>query len=137
MTGSGRAMADSVLVDTSAWIAFFRRADKAIGEKVSHLLRNGNPAMAGIIMTELRRGAKFKRELDVIDDLHRSIEYLEMQEEYFAAAGDIGRSLLQKGITVGTVDLLIAQLAIAHDVPVLTLDAHFTAIARHARLKLY
>ncbi len=130
-------MSDKVLVDTSVWIAFFRGADRKISDKLTHLLRNGNPAYAGIIETELRRGAKTKRELEVLDDLFRSIDYLPMSEDYFAAAGDLGRTLLHKGVTVGTVDLLIAQLAIAHEVHLFTLDAHFNSIARNVQLRLY
>jgi predicted nucleic acid-binding protein len=57
---------------------------------------------------ELRRGAKTRKELDVLEELFSSIEYLPTREEYFTGAGDMGRLLLQKGISVGTVDLLIA-----------------------------
>jgi hypothetical protein len=36
------------------------------------------------------------------------IEYIEAKEEYFKAAGNLGRFLLQNGIIIGIVDLLIA-----------------------------
>jgi predicted nucleic acid-binding protein len=44
---------------------------------------------------------------------------------------------MRNGITAGTVDLLIAQISIANDLPLFTLDTHFTAIARHSPLRLY
>jgi predicted nucleic acid-binding protein len=130
-------MSDSVLVDTSVWISFFRDSDHNVSDKLKHLLRNGDPVYTGLIATELRRGAKSKKELDVIEELFRSIGYVPMKEEYFAGAGDLGRSLLQKGLTIGTVDLLLAHIAIANNVSLFTLDNHFTAIARHTTLCLY
>lgn len=130
-------MSDSVLVDTSVWIGFFRHSDQDASDKLRDLLRNGHPVYTGLVATELRRGAETKKELDVLDDLFRSIGYLPMKESYFAGAGDLGRLLLQKGITIGTVDLLIAQIALANDLALFTLDGHFTSISHHAPLRLF
>src|SRR3990172_9770050 len=109
-------MSDKVLVDTSVWIGFFRHPDQAISNKIKLLLRNGRPVYTGLIATEMIRGAKSKKELDALDELFNSIEYIEMKEDYFRSAGDLGRLLLHKGITIGTVDLLIAQIAIKNNV---------------------
>ena len=43
----------------------------------------------------------------------------------------MGASLRRRGITVGTVDLILAAVALRLPVPVWSLDAHFQAIARH------
>ncbi|MHB8846441.1 MAG: type II toxin-antitoxin system VapC family toxin [Nitrospirota bacterium] len=130
-------MNDKVLVDTSVWISFFRHADPSVSEKLSALLRNGNPAYTGLIATELRRGAKSVKELDVLDELFRSIEYLPMKEEYFNGAGDLGRHLMQKGISVGTIDLLLAHIAIETKFALYSLDNHFPTIAKHSLLRLF
>ncbi len=130
-------MGDKVLVDTSVWIAFFRHANQAVSNKLKLLLRNGRPVYTGLIATELLRGAKSKKELAALDELFNSIEYIEMKEDYFRGAGDLGRLLLHNGLTIGTVDLLIAQIAIMNNALLFTLDTHFTAIARHAPLQLY
>jgi len=130
-------MSDRVLVDTSVWISFFRHADHAISDRLSALLRNGNPAYTGLIATELRRGAKSAKELEVLDELFRSIEYLPMKEEYFNGAGDLGRFLMQKGVSVGTIDLLLAYIAIETNAALYSLDHHFPAIAKYAPLRLY
>ena len=137
MIGRRRGMSDKVLVDTSVWISFFRHLDEEVSDKLKPLLRNGNPVYTGLIETELLRGGKTKKELDVLEELFHSIGYLPVKEEYFPKAGDLGRFLLQKGITVGTVDLLIAHIAIANNASLYTLDNHFTAIARHTTLRLY
>lgn len=130
-------MHGKVLVDTSVWISFFRRTEGSVSERLKQLLRGGSPVYTGVIATELIRGAKSKKELDVLDELLNTIEYFETKKEYFKAAGNLGRLLLQKGITIGIVDLLIAQIAIENNVFLFTLDAHFNTIAHYTPLRLY
>ncbi|HEX7498951.1 MAG TPA: PIN domain-containing protein [Polyangia bacterium] len=45
-------------------------------------------------------------------------------------AGDLGFALARKGITVKSLDLLIAAYALTNGTPVLTLDRDFRLIAR-------
>jgi predicted nucleic acid-binding protein len=130
-------MSDRVLVDTSVWISFFRRSDSEISVRLKHLLKSGNPVYTGIIATELYRGAKSKKETDALEELLSSIECIGTKEEYFHAAGQLGHVLAQHGITVGTVDLLIAQISIANNLMLFTLDKHFATIARYTSLLLY
>ena len=130
-------MSDKVLVDTSVWISFFRQADSEVSSRLKNLLKSGEPVYTGIIATELYRGAKSKKETDAMEELMSSIECIGTREEYFQAAGKLGHVLMRNGITVGTVDLLIAQISIANDLTLFTLDTHFTAIARHSPLRLY
>ncbi len=137
MTGRRPARSDNVLVDTSVWISFFRRGDPKISLKLKQLLRTGNPMYTGLVAAELIRGAKTKNELDALEELFNSIGYIEIKEEYFRSAGDLGRLLSQKGITVGTVDLLIAQIALMNEIALFTLDTHFAALARHTSLRIY
>jgi predicted nucleic acid-binding protein len=130
-------MNDSVLVDTSVWISFFRHADSVVSARLKQLLKSGALVYTGIISTELYRGAKSKRETDALDELLTSIECIATKEEYFLAAGQLGRILSQRGVTVGVVDLLIAQISIANNLILFTLDKHFAAVARHSSLRLY
>lgn len=129
-------MSDRVLVDTSAWISFFRKDTSDASERVRQLLQVGEPVTTGIVTAELIRGAVSKTEIDVLDDLFSSIGSLETNEADFRSAGEMGRRLAVKGLAIGTVDLLIAQIALSHAVPLLTLDRHFDLIARHAPLRL-
>ncbi len=47
----------------------------------------------------------------------------------WAEAGDLGYALARRGISVKTIDLLVATYALAHGVPLLTADVDF----RHMR----
>jgi predicted nucleic acid-binding protein len=130
-------MSDKVLVDTSVWISFFRHADSEVSAKLKQLLKSAAPVYTGIIAMELYRGAKLKKETDALEELLTSIECIVTKEEYFHAAGRLGHVLTQRGITVGTVHLLISQIAIANNIMLFTLDKHFAAVARHSSLRLY
>lgn len=41
------------------------------------------------------------------------------------------------GVQLGTVDALIAQLCIRHDLTLLTMDGDFAAATKHAELKVW
>ena len=43
----------------------------------------------------------------------------------------------RRGVQIGTVDALLAQLCIRHDLTVLTSDDDFEHIARHSTLKVW
>jgi len=137
MIGRKPDMSDNVLVDTSVWISFFRQANSEVSARIKQLLKSGAPVYTGIIATELFRGAKSKKETDALEELLTSIECIATEEAYFHAAGQLGQGLARRGITVGTVDLLIAQISIANNLMLFTLDRHFDAVARHSSLRLY
>ena len=49
-----------------------------------------------------------------------------------------GRTLKDRnGDKIGTIDALLAQLCIRHDVTMLTADQNFTHVAEHSKLKLW
>lgn len=129
-------MSDRALVDTSAWISFFRKDESVASRRVKQLLQVGEPLTTGLVTAELIRGAVSNAKLGVLDDLFSSIGHLETKEADFRSAGEMGHRLARKGLTLGIVDLMIAQIAIGHAVPLLTLDRHFELIARHAPLRL-
>ncbi len=59
-------MVDKVLVDTSAWIDFFRKKEPERHELVATLLREGRAMGTGIVSLELLRGAKTSKELTLV-----------------------------------------------------------------------
>jgi predicted nucleic acid-binding protein len=118
-----------ILVDTSAWIDFFRDR-KPLAERVDEVLESGEAAICGPVMAELRRGFRTSRERDQILPLLDGCHYLKDPEDLWAAAGDLGFTLGRKGSTVKTLDLVIAAIALTYDVPILTGDQDFAAIRR-------
>ena len=129
-------MKDKVLVDTSVWIDFFRNKETSLRNQVIQVLRAGNAYYTGIIALELYRGSKTKKEISVLDNLFLSIEKITESDDTHKKAGLMGFELAKKGITIGTVDLLIAQLCLENDLTLFTLDQHFKIIGNHYPLNL-
>ena len=129
-------MKDRVLVDTSVWIDFFRNKETSLRRQVIQALRDSNAYYTGIIALELYRGSRTKKEITILDKLFLSIEKIMEREETHKEAGLMGFELSKKGITIGTVDLLIAQLSLENNLTLFTLDQHFKTITNHYPLKL-
>lgn len=117
------------LVDTSAWIEFFR--DRApLAATVDRLLEENEVAVCGPVLTELRRGLRSARERARILDLLAGCHLLAQPQDLWVEAGELGAFLGKRGTAVKSMDLLIATYALAHAVPLLTLDSDFAAIRR-------
>ena len=118
-----------ILVDTSAWIDFFRGSG-ALADRVDVLLDAGDVALCGPIVTELRRGlrspAERRKVIPLLDGCHELGQPSHLWEE----AGELGYVLARKGVSAKTVDLLIATYALTHSVPLLTSDTDFAAMQR-------
>lgn len=130
-------MKDKALIDTSVWIEYFQVPNTLLFEQVTQLLKEQRALFTGIIALELVRGARTEKELLVLEALFRSIKRVDETGTTHLEAGRIGYKLSKKGITIGTVNLLISQLAIENDLSLYTLDRHFQAIAGLFPLKLY
>jgi predicted nucleic acid-binding protein len=121
--GTGR-----VLVDTSAWIAFFRLEDQKTALAVRQAVADGTAVVPKIVLAELMQGAKSDKELAVISDLARSIPTARESEATWSAAGELAYRLKRKGLTIPLADCYIAVLARENGSRVLTLDSHFKNI---------
>jgi len=130
-------MPDKVLIDTSIWIEFFNMARGQVFQEVTQLLREDPTAYSGMIALELIRGAKTAKELKTLENLFQSIARFDEQPSSHIQAGHLGHKLAGKGITMGTVDLLIAQVAIDHALSLYTQDHRFSSIAKHSSLTLH
>lgn len=118
-----------ILVDTSAWIAFFRDRGP-LASRVDAVLEADEAALCGPVVTELRRGivsaADRRRVLPLLASCHTLPEPVDL----WVAAGDLGSLLRRKGVTVKTLDLLIAVHALHSGAALLTSDADFVLMQR-------
>lgn len=110
------------LIDTSAWVEFFRKRN-FWKEAVEELLLSDKAVLCGPIYTELLRGVGRDR-ARVARALH-GCRILPQPAGLWALAGNLGHQLRLKGVTAKTLDLLIATYALAHQMPLLTNDSDF------------
>jgi predicted nucleic acid-binding protein len=126
-----------ILVDSSVWIDFFSPAPRRAGKELHRLIADAEPfALAGVVVAEILQG--------LTRDVSRIERYLSMWEmleprgfatyREAAAIFRLGRS---RGITLSTIDTLIAAIALEHRAAVFTLDKDFARIARLTNLPLH
>ncbi len=127
-----------IVVDTSAWGAFFNGDSSPIADRLAVALEAGEPiAIIPVIATETLQGFKtdagFRNALALLVRL----PLLEPSFETHVRAAKLYRSLRRKGVTIrGTIDRLIATVCIDSNAGLLTLDRDFDRIAKHSTLEL-
>ena len=114
-----------VLIDTSAWIDFFRETGGAVGDLVADLVRLDRAYLTGLVMAELLHGAKGKRETTQLETVFDTIPILDVRHEDWITTGNSLHALRKKGLSIPLTDVLIASVAQQHKMAVLTLDKHF------------
>jgi len=125
---------NSYLVDTSVWIDFFRQRKTLAVDKLYQLIEfNQNYGITALIYQEIIQGASSET------DFYNLSNYLTSQIffspkyplETHQQAGHIYFNCRRKGITIrSTIDCLIAQIAIEHDLILLHNDKDFEQIAK-------
>lgn len=124
---------DWVLVDTCAWIDFFRNASGALGGQLALLIEADRAAITGAVVAELLQGIKTEKERQSLEFVIASVAYLNTEERDWREAGLTMRQLRQQGIALPLTDALIATVAQRHQVNLLTIDKHF----QHLPASLY
>jgi len=118
-----------ILVDTSAWIAFFRGSDP-VASSVDRALEFDEVALCGPVLTELRRGLRTPAERRRVLPLLSGCHLLDQPPALWEEAGDLGYALARRGTSVKTLDLLIAAYALSYSMPLLTTDGDFARMRR-------
>ena len=131
----------SLLVDTSVWSLALRR-DAPPDVPEVRALRDALAgreivATTGMILQELLQGVVPERARAQITETFAALEYLTPSREDHVAAAGVRNTLRSAGVQVGTIDALIAQLAIAGGHTLLTTDNDFRAASRHISLSLW
>lgn len=124
------------LIDTSAWIEFFRRAgDPTTKTRVATLIELSEAAFCGPVEFELLTGARRSERRDIELALSYS-HILDFPRACWQQAAEIEQKVRRRGVTVPRDDILVAAAAIHHGVPVYTTDPHFELLSRKGRLDL-
>ena len=108
----------SLFVDTSVWsLALRRDAPSQVAEVyvLVRALEAGELVLTtGLVLQELLQGRR-----DHVD------------------AAELRNKCRRGGVQIGTIDALLAQLCLRHDLTMLATDKDFRSMARHCPLKLW
>jgi predicted nucleic acid-binding protein len=112
------------MVDSSAWIQYFRRGEGIVSDAVDRLLEEDRALLCGVVEAEILQGLRCA-ERDKVADLLTALKYLDTERQDFLRAGKRLGELRRSGITIPLTDALIGALCSRHGVALLTLDRHF------------
>jgi len=116
------------LIDTSAWIEFFRPGgDSTIKSLVKDHLLNGQAAFPCPVRYELMLGAR-PNELEDLQETLDVSRRIQVTPDHWDEASQRGAELRAKGLNFPAIDILIATVACSEKIPLLAKDAHFEMI---------
>jgi predicted nucleic acid-binding protein len=128
-----------ILIDTSAWIEYFRATGSTAAIEVRRLLSDetGQTAMCEPIAMEILCGAADENAHATLERLVNGLPSLSVDNTVdFRTAADIYRAARRRGETIRSItDCLIAAVAIRHGARIMHRDADFNVIARITSLE--
>lgn len=131
----------SLFVDTSVWSLALRRDRPAVSAEVAMLVRalEGGDALVttGLVLQELLQGFAGPRNREQIVARFSALPLVVPDRDDHIQAAELRNHCRRKGVQTGTIDALLAQLCLRHDLTMLTADHDFARMARHSRLKVW
>jgi predicted nucleic acid-binding protein len=131
----------SLFVDTSVWSLAFRRDAPASARERRELVRaieaGEELVTTGLVLQELLQGFSGPRSRAQILDRFGAMPLLVPDRRDHVNAAELRNKCRRGGIQIGTIDALLAQLCLRHDLTMLTADWDFRKIAGHSPLKLW
>ncbi|WP_322751942.1 MULTISPECIES: PIN domain nuclease [unclassified Frankia] len=128
-----------ILVDTSAWVEFFRKTESPVHRRLHHLIdEDAYLVTTEIVRFELLAGARSDTHHLELLELLAPLPVLPLRDsgDYEDAAG-LYRSARRGGVTVRVLtDCLIAQAAVKADASLLHADRDFDHLARVTDLRI-
>lgn len=126
-----------VIVDTSAWVEFFRRqGDPSVKLAVKGLLDAYEATLCGPVEMEFLGGAR-PEEKDRIQSWFGIVPYARNDQKIWRKAATLYSRMNGQGYKVPWNDALIACITIEKGCRVYAVDKHFEAMSRFAGLRLY
>jgi predicted nucleic acid-binding protein len=126
-----------ILVDSSVWIDFFSSAPGRGGAELRRMIEDSEPfALTGIVVAEVLQG--LTRDSAPIERFLAQCDMLEPEGfETYRQAASIYRAARARGISLTTIDTLIAAVALENNASVFTLDQDFARMKSLSSLELY
>ena len=130
----------NLFVDTSVWSLALRRDAPSATPEVTRLhaaLSNGEPIFStGIVLQELLQGfAGPKASADIIQHFTAIPLIAPIRDDHIQAA-ELRNACRRRGVQIGTIDALLAQICIRSELVMLSSDRDFVHIAESTALRL-
>ena len=130
-----------ILVDTSVLIDLFKGNDNNAVCVFREVIQQQVPfGITSLIYQEILQGARTRKEYTILNEYLSTQRFFHPKDQLasYAGAADIYFSCRKMGVTIrSTIDCLIAQIALEHDLFLLHNDKDFTAMASVIGLQIY
>jgi predicted nucleic acid-binding protein len=124
------------LLDTTLWVDLTRsKSPLSRRAFVVPYVSDSEARIAEPILFELLRSAT-DAEANLLTQYFGAIPQLSTPADLWSRASDLGRECRRNGISVGAIDLLIAQVALHHGAELVTFDSDFQRIAQVSGLQV-
>lgn len=131
----------TLLVDTSVWSLALRRDAAAVEPEVQHLkdalLGEEVVVTTGLVLQELLQGFSGAKAREQIVERFAALPLLQPDRQDHIDAAALRTTCRRAGVQIGTIDALLAQLCVRHELTLLTTDRDFTHAARHCPLRVW
>lgn len=131
----------SLFVDTSVWSLLLRRDQPADVPEVRGLVRaleaGERVVTTGFVLQELLQGFTGAKARKQIVERFAAFPLLVADRQDHITAAELRALCRQRGVQVGTIDALLAQLCVRHELTLLTMDGDFGLMANHCPLHIW
>jgi predicted nucleic acid-binding protein len=133
----------SLFVDTSVWSLALRRNSPSAVREVQALIRaiqaGETIVTTGLVLQEILQGFSGPKARSEILDRFSSVPLLVPDRDDHIEAAELRNRCRRAGVQIATIDALLAQLCVRHDLIMLSLsrDHDFERIATRFPLKLW
>jgi len=131
----------TLLVDTSVWSLAFRRDASTPSWEVDALraaLEGGESVVTtGLVLQELLQGFSGPRDRTQIIERFGALPLLSPERQDHIDAAELRNRCRRTGVQIGTIDAILAQLCIRHDLTLLSTDNDFGGVAAHTALRIW
>lgn len=117
-----------LLPDTCVWIDFLRNRETDLTLQLEQALLHGEVYTCGVVLYELLQGIRNPGEDEQVRTAFDALTMLEITSATWVAAVRLSSGLRKQGIILPLSDMLIAAVAVEHNLTIITVDAHFQQI---------
>ena len=131
----------TILVDTSVWSLALRRDAEASEPEVQvlkhSLLGDEVVVTTGLVLQELLQGFSGAKAQAQIVHRFASLPLIQPDRDDYIGAAALRNTCRRAGVQIGTIDALLAQLCIRHELTLLTTDQDFVHAAKHCAVSVW
>lgn len=131
----------SLFVDTSVWSLALRRDVSVATPETRELIRvlgaGETVVTTGLVLQELLQGFAGPRQRERIVERFSALPLVVPDRRDHIDAAELRNRCRRAGFQIGTIDALLAQLCLRHELTMLTADGDFRRIAVRSPLRLW